>query len=93
MSKNFSDLLNKVNEFPTKKLSVAAANDVDVLVLGACGCGAFNNPPELVADEFYELVVKIGFGRFFRKVIFAIKSDGERGKANYEAFASRFKDD
>ena len=74
-------------------LSVAAANDVDVLVLGAFGCGAFNNPPELVADEFYELVVKIGFGRFFRKVIFAIKSDGERGKANYEAFASRFKDD
>ncbi|MBQ9443608.1 MAG: phosphate butyryltransferase [Lachnospiraceae bacterium] len=31
MSKNFSDLLNKVNEFPIKKLSVAAANDDEVI--------------------------------------------------------------
>ena len=31
MNKNFSDILNKVNEFPTKKLSVAAANDDEVI--------------------------------------------------------------
>ncbi|MCR5411377.1 MAG: phosphate butyryltransferase, partial [Lachnospiraceae bacterium] len=35
MSKNFSDLLNKVNEFPIKKLSVAAANDDEVIEAAA----------------------------------------------------------
>lgn len=74
-------------------LSVAAANDVDVLVLGAFGCGAFHNPPELVADVFYQMIVKTGFGQFFKKIIFAIKTDGERGKSNYEAFALRFHDE
>lgn len=31
MSKNFDEILKKVNEFPVKKLSVAAANDDEVL--------------------------------------------------------------
>ncbi len=35
MSKNFSDLLKKVNEFPTKKLAVAAANDDEVIEAAA----------------------------------------------------------
>ena len=42
-------------------LEVAAANDTDILVLGAFGCGAFNNPPELVADVFRELLIDKGY--------------------------------
>ena len=64
---------------------MAAANDADVLVLGAFGCGAFRNPPELVAEVFHHLLVKNGYGRFFRKVIFAIKKNDERN-TNLEAF-------
>lgn len=56
----------------------AGAYDVDVLVLGAFGCGAFNNPPEMVADVFGELLRLRGYGRCFKQVVFAIKGhDGE----------------
>lgn len=33
-------------------LSVAARNETDVLILGAFGCGAFHNPPEIVVQAF-----------------------------------------
>ena len=56
-------------------LEVAAVNDVDVLILGAFGCGAFNNPPELVASVFRHLLIDRGYGRFFRKTVFAIKKN------------------
>ena len=56
-------------------LEVAAANDVDILILGAFGCGAFNNPPELVAGVFRHFLIDKGYGRFFRKTVFAIKKN------------------
>ena len=70
-------------------LEVAAANDADVLVLGAFGCGAFNNPPELVAETFRKLLVEKGYGRFFKKVVFAIKKNNQRN-TNLEAFRKVF---
>ena len=37
---------------------VAIENYVDILVLGAFGCGAFHNPPEVVADAFRECLLE-----------------------------------
>ncbi len=37
-------------------LDAAEKENVQVLILGAFGCGAFNNPPEIVADIFRELL-------------------------------------
>lgn len=37
---------------------VAIANKADVLILGAFGCGAFCNPPELVAEVFVDFTEK-----------------------------------
>ncbi len=37
-------------------LDVAAKEKVKVLILGAFGCGAFNNPPEIVSDIFASLI-------------------------------------
>ena len=70
-------------------LEVAAAQDVDILVLGAFGCGAFNNPPDLVAGVFADLLLKRGYGRFFKKVIFAIKRNNVQN-TNLEAFRRAF---
>ena len=35
---------------------VAVANGNEVLILGAFGCGAFRNPPEIVAKVFYDVM-------------------------------------
>ena len=70
-------------------LEVAIANDTDILVLGAFGCGAFNNPPVLVADVFRELLVDKGYFRFFRKIAFAIKKNNS-ANTNLEAFQEAF---
>lgn len=69
-------------------LEVAIANDTDILVLGAFGCGAFNNPPELVADVCRELLVDKGDFRFFRKIAFAIKKNNS-ANTNLEAFRAK----
>ena len=71
-------------------LAVAAANNVDILVLGAFGCGAFNNPPEVVADVFYDQLTRGRYVRCFRKVLFAIKADGVKGMKNYNTFSECF---
>ena len=70
-------------------LEVAIANNTDILVLGAFGCGAFNNPPGLVADVFRELLVDKGYFRFFRKIAFAIKKNNS-ANTNLEAFREAF---
>ena len=66
-------------------LEVAVANGADDLVLGAFGCGAFNNPPELVARTFRDFLVGRGYASYFKRVVFAImKTDGPN--PNYLAF-------
>ncbi|MBE6813612.1 MAG: TIGR02452 family protein [Ruminococcaceae bacterium] len=51
----------------------AIDNDVDVLILGAFGCGAFKNPPDLVADCFYDVLRYSNYKDFFKEIVFAIK--------------------
>ncbi len=47
-----------------------------VLILGAFGCGAFKNPPEVVAEAAYEIVKE--YIHSFETIEFAIySSEGE----------------
>lgn len=48
----------------------AAAKEADILVLGAFGCGAFRNNPEVVAKAY--LVALQEFPEVFRKIEFAV---------------------
>lgn len=57
-------------------VEVAIANDVDRLVLGAFGCGVFNNPPELVAEVFKKILIQKGYASYFEQIVFAIKKTG-----------------
>lgn len=63
-------------------LKVAYDAGYDTVILGALGCGAFGNPPELVA-QFHKTIIDTYFKGAFKKIIFAIK-DGARGTHNPE---------
>ena len=52
----------KIMESRIKRvLDVASKEKVQVLILGAFGCGAFNNPPEIVSEIFSRLIGKYDF--------------------------------
>jgi hypothetical protein len=56
-------------------LNIAIDNEIDILVLGAIGCGAFHNPPHHVALLFKEIFAEPPYAHAFKKVVFAIKKD------------------
>lgn len=62
---------------------IAVANGNEVLILGAFGCGAFRNPPEIVAKVFN--TVMQDFITYFDAIEYAVYHT-EREVANYEAF-------
>ena len=57
-------------------LEVAMSKDVDCLILGAFGCGAFRNNPDLMAKSFADLLIHKQYATYFEKVVFAIKRTG-----------------
>ena len=67
---------------------VAMANNAEVLILGAFGCGAFRNPPELVAEVFAEFTEK--YRECFDTIEYAVFHI-EREAANYVAFKETMK--
>ena len=74
-----------------KIFHVAIANGAEILILGAFGCGAFCNPPRIVAEVFAGCTEK--YCHYFDVIEFAVYHT-EREKENYVAFNSvmhRFK--
>lgn len=54
----------------------ARDNNVDYLILGAFGCGAFKNPPIIVAEAFRRTIEEQNYLKDFKGIIFAIKPTG-----------------
>lgn len=79
---------NKLYEIHKKRgshiLSIAAANGIDVLVLGAFGCGAFRNNPETVSRAYIDILPD--FMGYFSEIRFAVYSSSEHSR-NYQAFS------
>ncbi len=71
-------------------LEAAVDNDVQVLILGAFGCGAFRNPPSLVSEVFKEVIETGNYTQKIPYLIFAIKRSGNE---NYEVFRKCFQKD
>lgn len=63
-------------------MTIAAANKVDILILGAFGCGAFCNDPDIVAKAYHAALSGLRYR--FDLIEFAIY-DGN-GSTNYDAF-------
>ncbi len=68
---------------------VALREGAEALVLGAFGCGAFRNPPELVAGAFRKAADE--YGRWFEAIEFAVFHAGYE-TPNYLAFKRAFAD-
>jgi len=72
-------------------LSVAAANGDEVLVLGAFGCGAFQNSPFVVAKAYQKVLNEPEFKDRFLHIEFAVYHTVRETK-NFDAFARTFPD-
>lgn len=58
-------------------IEAARDNKVDYLILGAFGCGAFKNPPLVVAEAFRQIIDEQKYRKDFKHIVFAIKPTGE----------------
>ena len=67
-------------------MHIAGANDVDALILGAFGCGAFQNDPAVVATAMNDALDM--YRRNFLLVEFAVYC-GPYDTGNYDAFKER----
>lgn len=77
------ELLQIHRERGQKILRIAAAHGTDTLILGAFGCGAFRNPPEVVARAYRELLDQ--FDGYLSRVEFAVYCT-PRDSRNYDMF-------
>ena len=66
-----------------KILDVALAEKNQVVILGAFGCGAFRNKPEIVAKAYKNLIEKYKFA--FETIEFAVYCS-PRDDSNYRNF-------
>ncbi|KAA6335090.1 hypothetical protein EZS27_016651 [termite gut metagenome] len=74
-------MLNRID----KLLSVFVLQNVENLILGAWGCGVFQNKPEDVAGYFADYLVKSGkYANCFNHIVFAVY-DRSKNKENISA--------
>lgn len=70
-----------------KIMEAATANDVEVLILGAFGCGAFRNNPTVVAGAYKDAVGM--FRHAFKEIEFAVYCP-PKDPTNYNEFKKSF---
>jgi len=64
-------------------LDIAASRANEVVILGAYGCGAFRNPPQVVAEAMKQVVEEFWHG--FKIIEFAVYCS-PRDEQNYITF-------
>ena len=67
----------------TRILDVAALNNAEVVILGAFGCGAFQNKPEVVARAAKEVITD--YLQVFKTIEFAVYCS-PRDDTNFRVF-------
>lgn len=70
-------------------LEVAIDNGAEALILGAFGCGAFHNPPAVVAGAFADMLLRERYRKAFTDVVFAVKRSGSSSDNN-DVFRNAF---
>lgn len=73
-------------------LETAIDHGAEILILGAFGCGAFHNPPDIVAEAFRDLLTGRDEERYrsaFEEICFAVMRDRPYSR-NIEEFKRHF---
>ena len=78
-----SELLELHKKRMSRILDIAKANGAEVVILGAFGCGAFQNSPDVVARAMKETVKKYLYS--FKTIEFAVYCPPGDTK-NYDVF-------
>jgi len=65
--------------------------EVNTLILGAWGCGAFGGDPKQIAELFVRALISDNFGKMYKEIHFAIPKLSPTD-VNYEAFAQVFRE-
>lgn len=63
---------------------------VDTLILGAWGCGAFGGDPHRMSDLFLQALIQENLGRLYREVHFAIPVTNSKD-INFQTFRNAFR--
>ena len=85
---NSSELLNLHMKRLRRILDIAKLNGAQVVILGAFGCGAFQNSPEIVANAMAHVIPD--YRKYFKVIEFAIYCP-PKDTTNYEVFSHRLK--
>ena len=72
-------------------INSAALNGCDNLILGAWGCGVFNNNPNTIAKLFKKTLEGGELYKLFDNIVFAIINDRNSVGNNYEVFLKTFR--
>lgn len=84
-----SDELLRLHEKRLRRVAdIAVENGAEVLILGAFGCGAFRNPPEVVAQAMKTVVEEYGY--CFKTIEMAVYCS-PRDDTNYRVFFDVFR--
>lgn len=84
-----NDELQRLHEKRMRRImDVAVEQGTQVLILGAFGCGAFQNPPEVVAQAMKTVLEE--YNHCFETVEFAVYCS-PRDDLNYQVFQEAFK--
>lgn len=65
--------------------------EVNTLILGAWGCGAFGGDPKQIAELFVRALISDNFGELYKEIHFAIPKLAPTDN-NYEVFAQVLKE-
>lgn len=71
-------------------MKIAAANGAEALILGAFGCGAFCNPPEIVAEAWKTIQSEYeGYFETIEYAVFCSKQDTSNDDTFSKVFSSK----
>jgi len=87
---NLTDYRNITKDKIRLMVSLAAQNGVKNLILGAWGCGVFNNDPTTMSQYFSEVLIGEGYSVDFDNIVFAIINDHNSVGNNFDIFNNQF---